>query len=83
MNQTIQREGRGQPGVVPASKAAGSGTSPLLLAVENGHFELAIALVDAGADAKIIERFSAAADHPVALEFPEGEYLKGLLVVRS
>jgi uncharacterized protein len=26
------------------------GTSPLLLAVENGHFELAIALVDAGAD---------------------------------
>jgi uncharacterized protein len=27
-----------------------SGTSPLLLAVENGHFELAIALVEAGAD---------------------------------
>ena len=26
------------------------GTSPLLLAVQNGHFELAIALVDAGAD---------------------------------
>lgn len=26
------------------------GTSPLLMAVENGHFELAIALVDAGAD---------------------------------
>jgi 23S rRNA (cytosine1962-C5)-methyltransferase len=41
------------------------------------------AAVDAGADAKIIERFSAAADHPVALEFPEGDYLKGLLVVRS
>jgi len=31
---------------VPAQK----GTSPLLMAVENGHFELAIALVDAGAD---------------------------------
>jgi ankyrin repeat protein len=30
----------------PAQK----GTSPLLMAVENGHFELAIALVDAGAD---------------------------------
>src|SRR4029453_9034321 len=28
----------------------GKGTSPLLLAVQNGHFELAIALVDAGAD---------------------------------
>ena len=41
------------------------------------------AAVDAGGDAKIIERFGAAADHPVALEFPEGEYLKGLLVVRS
>jgi len=41
------------------------------------------AALDAGADAKIIERFGAAADHPVALEFPEGEYLKGLLVVKS
>jgi 23S rRNA (cytosine1962-C5)-methyltransferase len=41
------------------------------------------AALDAGGDAKIIERFSAAADHPVALEFPEGEYLKGLLVLRS
>jgi 23S rRNA (cytosine1962-C5)-methyltransferase len=41
------------------------------------------AAADAQADAKIIERFGAAADHPVALEFPEGEYLKGLLVVRS
>jgi ankyrin repeat protein len=27
-----------------------NGTSPLMLAVENGHFELAIALVEAGAD---------------------------------
>jgi 23S rRNA (cytosine1962-C5)-methyltransferase len=41
------------------------------------------AAVDAGVDAKIVERFSAAADHLVALEFPEGDYLKGLLVVRS
>jgi 23S rRNA (cytosine1962-C5)-methyltransferase len=41
------------------------------------------AALDAGADAKIVERFGAAADHPVALEFPEGEYLKGLLVVKS
>ena len=41
------------------------------------------AALDAGADAKIIERFGAAADHPVALEFPEGEYLKGLLLLRS
>jgi len=41
------------------------------------------AALDAGAEAKIIERFSAAADHPVALEFPEGDYLKGLLVLRG
>jgi 23S rRNA (cytosine1962-C5)-methyltransferase len=41
------------------------------------------AALDAGADAKIIERFTAAADHPVALEFPEGEYLKGLLVLKG
>jgi 23S rRNA (cytosine1962-C5)-methyltransferase len=41
------------------------------------------AALDAGADAKIIDRFTAAADHPVALEFPEGEYLKGLLVLKA
>jgi len=41
------------------------------------------AALDAGAEAKIVERFTAAADHPVALEFPEGEYLKGLLVLKS
>ena len=41
------------------------------------------AALDAGADARIIERFGAAADHPVATSFPEGDYLKGLLVVRS
>jgi 23S rRNA (cytosine1962-C5)-methyltransferase len=41
------------------------------------------AALDAGADAKIIERFTAAADHPIALEFPEGEYLKGLLVLKA
>jgi 23S rRNA (cytosine1962-C5)-methyltransferase len=41
------------------------------------------AALDAGGDVKIIERFGAAADHPMALEFPEGEYLKGLLVLKS
>jgi 23S rRNA (cytosine1962-C5)-methyltransferase len=41
------------------------------------------AALDAGVEAKIIERFCAAADHPVALEFPEGDYLKGLLALRS
>ena len=41
------------------------------------------AAVDAGVDARILERFGAAADHPVALSFPEGDYLKGLLLIRS
>mgnify|MGYP001547476846 CR=1 FL=1 len=41
------------------------------------------AALDAGVEGRIIERFGAAADHPVALEFPEGDYLKGLLVLRS
>jgi 23S rRNA (cytosine1962-C5)-methyltransferase len=41
------------------------------------------AAVDAGVEAQIIERFGAAADHPVALSFPEGGYLKGMLVRRS
>ena len=41
------------------------------------------AAVDAGVEARILERFGAAPDHPVALEFPEGEYLKGLLVVKG
>ncbi len=38
------------------------------------------AAVDAGRDARIIQRLQGAPDHPVALAFPEGEYLKGLLV---
>ena len=41
------------------------------------------AALDAGGGAKIIERFTAAADHPVALEFPEGDYLKGLLLLKG
>jgi len=44
---------------------------------------IAGAALDAGVEAKIIERFHAAADHPVALEFPEGDYLKGLLLLRG
>ncbi len=35
--------------------------------------------LDAGVDAQIIEHLGPGPDHPVALNFPEGEYLKGLL----
>lgn len=41
------------------------------------------AALDAGADATVVGRYGASADHPVALAFPEGEYLKGLLVRKS
>jgi 23S rRNA (cytosine1962-C5)-methyltransferase len=41
---------------------------------------VADAALDAGRDARIVRRLQGAADHPVALAFPEGEYLKGLLV---
>lgn len=35
---------------------------------------------DAKADMRLIERFAADVDHPVSLNFPEGDYLKGLLL---
>jgi 23S rRNA (cytosine1962-C5)-methyltransferase len=35
---------------------------------------------DAGVTARIEGRLAAAADHPVLLSFPEGEYLKGLML---
>lgn len=37
------------------------------------------ALIDAGREAQIIRYLAQAGDHPVALTFPEGAYLKGLL----
>jgi len=37
------------------------------------------AALDAGVEAQMIQRLGAGADHPIALNFPEGEYLKGLL----
>jgi 23S rRNA (cytosine1962-C5)-methyltransferase len=38
------------------------------------------ALADSGRDAQIIRHLGPGADHPVALTFPEGAYLKGLLL---
>ena len=37
------------------------------------------AALDAGVNAQILERLGPGADHPVALNFPEGDYLKGLV----
>ena len=40
---------------------------------------IAGAALDAGVEARIEGWLHASADHPVALNFPEGEYLKGLI----
>jgi 23S rRNA (cytosine1962-C5)-methyltransferase len=47
------------------------------------HKIVASAGADAGVDGYIGERLGAAPDHPMTLAFPEGEYLKGLVVVRK
>ena len=41
------------------------------------------AALDAQADGQIIAHLTASADHPVALNFPEGDYLKGLLIRKA
>lgn len=43
---------------------------------------IAGAAADARAQCVVMRAFGASADHPVALAFPEGEYLKGLLLRR-
>jgi 23S rRNA (cytosine1962-C5)-methyltransferase len=41
------------------------------------------AALDAGVEAQIVEHLFQAADHPVALQFPEAAYLKGLVCIRK
>lgn len=56
----------------------------------SGHVDAALfqkivagAAVDSGRDVQILERLTQPPDHPVALEFPEAEYLKGLILAVS
>jgi len=51
--------------------------------MEDGLFQkiVADAALDAGRNGRIIHRLTQAGDHPVALPFPEGAYLKGLEVL--
>jgi 23S rRNA (cytosine1962-C5)-methyltransferase len=53
-------------------------------AVDAGLFHkiVASAGAEAGVDGYIARRLEAAPDHPATLAFPEGEYLKGLIVIR-
>ncbi len=62
------------PGGVLMTYSCSGGVSPDLF-----QKIVAGAALDAGVDARVEAWHHAAADHPVALNFPEGEYLKGLV----
>jgi 23S rRNA (cytosine1962-C5)-methyltransferase len=47
------------------------------------HKIVAGAAIDAGVDGAILARLEGAPDHPTTLAFPEGEYLKGLAILKS
>ena len=47
------------------------------------HKIVAGAAADAGVNGAIVQRLEAACDHPTTMEFPEGEYLKGLAIVKQ
>ena len=44
---------------------------------------VAAAALDAGVEAQIVEHLTQGPDHPVALNFPEGAYLKGLVCIKE
>jgi 23S rRNA (cytosine1962-C5)-methyltransferase len=67
-----------EPGGVLFTYSCSGGVSADLF-----HKIVAGAGADAGVDGFIAERVGAAPDHPMTLAFPEGEYLKGLIVVRK
>lgn len=47
------------------------------------HKILAGAASDAGANCRLLRRLGAGSDHPLMLNFPEGEYLKGLMLQKA
>jgi len=46
------------------------------------HKIVAGAGMDAGVDGAILQRLEGACDHPTTINFPEGEYLKGLVILK-
>jgi 23S rRNA (cytosine1962-C5)-methyltransferase len=52
------------------------------ISAELFHKIVAGAGIDAHVDGYITEKLGGAPDHPMTINFPEGEYLKGLVVVR-
>jgi len=53
------------------------------ISVDLFHKIVASAGIDAQVDGFIVERMGGAPDHPMTINFPEGEYLKGLVVMRK
>jgi 23S rRNA (cytosine1962-C5)-methyltransferase len=53
--------------------------------IDAGLFQkiIAGAALDAGVEAQIVEHLAQGPDHPIALNFPEGAYLKGLICIRK
>jgi 23S rRNA (cytosine1962-C5)-methyltransferase len=62
-----------QEGLLMTYSCSGGVTADLFQKIVAG------AALDAGVDARIAAWLHAATDHPVALNFPEAEYLKGLV----
>jgi 23S rRNA (cytosine1962-C5)-methyltransferase len=52
--------------------------------IDGGLFQkiVAGAALDANVEVQIIEKLGQGSDHPIALNFPEGEYLKGLVCLK-
>jgi len=63
-----------KPGGLLATFSCSGGIS-----LELFHKIVAGSALDAGVDARVIEILTQGPDHPVALNFPEGAYLKGLI----
>ncbi len=66
------------PGGLLLSFSCSGGIGPELF-----HKIVAGAAIDAGVDGVLLARLEAACDHPTTLVFPEGEYLKGLAIVKA
>jgi len=66
------------PGGILFTYSCSGGISPDLF-----HKIVASAAIDANVDGYIVERMGGAPDHPMTINFPEGEYLKGLVVMRK
>ena len=66
------------PGGVLFTYSCSGGIPPDLF-----HKIVASAGLDAGVDGYICEHLGGAPDHPMTINFPEGEYLKGLVLIRK